>query len=115
LVEEKSMDYAQGTARPDNPDKYTLTFNADGTLSARLDCNRGVGPWRNEIVEPSGGSLEIGPLAVTNALCPPPSLGAALERHLGQVRAFIIEDGRMHMALADNGGILVWEPAVLRQ
>ncbi|WP_158093694.1 META domain-containing protein [Erythrobacter sanguineus] len=115
LVEVKSMDDALGSIRPDNAEKYTLTFNADGTIAARLDCNRGVGPWRNEIVEPSGGSLEIGPLAVTRALCPPPSIGEALAGQLGDVRAFIIEDGRMHMALAANGGILVWEPVAPQQ
>jgi heat shock protein HslJ len=115
LVEVKSMDQAKGSTRPDDPDKYTLTFNADGTLAVRLDCNRGMGPWRNEIVEPGGGSLAIGPLGVTRALCPPPSIGEALAGQLGDVRAFIIEDGRMHMALAANGGILVWEPVALPQ
>ena len=115
LVEVKPMDPATGPTRPDDPDKYTLTFNADGTLAARLDCNRGMGPWRNEIVEPSGGSLAMGPLAVTKALCPPPSIGEALASKLGAVRAFIIEDGRMHMALAANGGILVWEPVASPQ
>jgi heat shock protein HslJ len=110
LVEVKSIDRAKGLTRPDDPDKYTLTFNADGTLATRLDCNRGIGPWRTEIVEPSGGSLAIGPLAVTKALCPPPSIGEALASQLGEVRAFIIEDGQLHMALAANGGILVWEP-----
>lgn len=111
LVEFKSMDDAQGTTRPDDPTKYAITFHNDGSLSAQLDCNRGIGPWSNEIVEPSGGSLAIGPLAVTGALCPPPSIGEALASQLGDVRAFIIEDGRMHMALAANGGILVWEGA----
>ena len=105
------MDDAQGTTRPDDPTKYTITFHNDGSLSAQLDCNRGIGPWRNEIVEPSGGSLAIGPLAVTSALCPLPSIGEALASQLGDVRAFFIEDGRMHMALAANGGILVWEAA----
>jgi heat shock protein HslJ len=115
LIQVKSMDQAKGSTQPDDPDKYTLTFNADGTLAARLDCNRGVGPWRNDIAEPSGGSLAIGPLAVTRALCPPPSIGVALAGQLGDVRAFIIEDGRMHMVLTANGGILVWEPAASRQ
>lgn len=114
LVEIKSMDQAKGSTRPGDSDKYTLTFNADGTLAARLDCNRGAGPWRNDIVEPSGGSLAIGPLAITRALCPPPSIDEALAGQLGDVRAFIIEDGRMHMALAENGGILVWEPVAPR-
>jgi heat shock protein HslJ len=109
------MDDAQGTTRPDDPDKYTITFNMDGSLAARLDCNRGVGPWRNEVVESSGGSLVIGPLAVTRALCPAPSMGEMLERNLGYVRAFIIEGGRLHMALIADGGIIVWEPVASEQ
>lgn len=109
LVEIKSMDPARGPTTPDDPGRYTVTFNGDGTLAARLDCNRGVGPWRNDVVEDNGGSLAIGPLAVTKAFCPEPSLGSALETHLANVGAFIVEDARLHMALTANGGILVWE------
>lgn len=45
------MDDAQGTTRPDDPSLYTMTLNADGTASLRLNCNRATGSWT---AEPSG-------------------------------------------------------------
>lgn len=109
LVEIQSMDDAQGITRPDDPSKYTLEFERDGSLSARLDCNRGKGNWNNFVANSSGGSLIFGPLAVTRALCPKPTLGERIEGHLPYVRSFIIRDGRMFMSLMADGGIIVWE------
>jgi para-nitrobenzyl esterase len=111
LVEFQSMDDAQGTTKPDDRNKYTVTFNSDGSMAARFDCNRGVGPWRNDIANATGGALSIGPLGVTRALCPPPSMGEFIERQLGYVRSFMISDGQLNMALMADGGIIVWEPA----
>ncbi|WP_417611617.1 META domain-containing protein [Parasphingorhabdus sp.] len=110
LVEFQSMDDAQGATRPDDSDKYTITFHNDGSLSARFDCNRGMGPWRNDIANATGGTLAIGPLGVTKALCPEPSMGEMLERQLGYVRSFTITENRLNMALMADGGIIVWEP-----
>lgn len=111
LVEMQSMDDAQGIVRPDDPQKYTLMFNADGTVAARLDCNRGSGTWRNDIANATGGTLTFGPMAVTRALCPAGSLGERLERQFPYVRSFTLRDRRLNMALMADGGILVWEPA----
>ncbi|WP_164844067.1 META domain-containing protein [Croceicoccus ponticola] len=104
LVEIQSMDDAQGTTRPDDPQKYTIRFNADGSVSARLDCNRGVGTWRNDIANATGGTLTFGPMGVTKALCPAPTLGETLERHMPYVRSFTMRDGRLNMALMADGG-----------
>jgi heat shock protein HslJ len=110
LVEMQSMDDSQGTKRPDDASKYTISFGKDGRVAARLDCNRGMGPWKNDIANAMGGSLEIGPLAVTKALCPAPSMGETLEKQLGYVRSFTMRDGRMYMSLMADGGIIAWEP-----
>jgi hypothetical protein len=97
---------------PDDGTKYTITFNRDGSASLRLDCNRGVGPWRNDIANATGGSLSIGPLAVTKALCPASSIGELLGRQLPFVRSFTVRDGRLNMALMADGGIIVWRPRI---
>jgi hypothetical protein len=48
------------TLTPDDKTKYTIQFNTDGVLSARIDCNRGRGTWKS-----SGASqLQLGPLAL---------------------------------------------------
>lgn len=106
LVAIQSMDDAQGTTRPDEPSKYTLSFGADGRVVARLDCNRGAGSWKSA----GPGQLEIGQLATTRAMCPPPSLGDRLGRDLGFVRTYLVRDGRLHLSLMADGGILSWEP-----
>ena len=46
-----------------------LSFGHDGRLSAKLDCNRGFGPYT---VAPGGsgeGRIHIGPLGVTRMMC----------------------------------------------
>lgn len=106
----QSMDDAQGTTRPADPASYTLAFGRDGRLSARLDCNRGTGPWTSEPADATGGSLAIGPLAMTRAMCPPPSLGDKVARDLGYVRSYVLQGGRLYTSLMADGGILVWVP-----
>lgn len=110
LVEFQSMADVQGTERPSKPSNYTITFGENGNLSARLDCNRATGSWSNNIANATGGSLTFGPLAVTRALCPEPTMGERLERHLPYVRSFVVRDGNLHMALMADGGLIVWEP-----
>ena len=109
LLEFQSMDDAQGVTRPDDPTKYMLAFASDGALTARLDCNRGIGTWRSEIANATGGTLTFGPMAVTKAFCHEPTMGEWLERQLSYVRSFTIRDGKMYMALMADGGIIVWE------
>ncbi|MDQ1349045.1 MAG: hypothetical protein QG573_2423 [Acidobacteriota bacterium] len=111
LVEIQSMDDAIGTARPDDPSLYTLAFQADGRLAMRLNCNRGNGPWKaTPAADGPSGSLEIGPLAVTRALCPPPSLDERIARDMDFVRGYLVRDGRLSLTLMADGGIYVWEP-----
>lgn len=112
LVEFQSMDDAQGTKRPDDQKKYTVSFGADGRAALRLDCNRAAGTWQSESRSSSEGSLEFGPLAMTRALCPPPSMGDMLAAQLPYVRSFVLRDGNLAMSLMADGGIIVWRPAV---
>ncbi|MGH8853678.1 MAG: META domain-containing protein [Telluria sp.] len=107
LVELQSMDDAQGIRRPEIGAQYRLQFGADGRLSAQLDCNRGMGPWK---ADPSGG-LRLGPLATTRALCPPSSLGGTVAMQLDSVRSYLVRDGKLNLSLMADGGIMVWKPA----
>ncbi len=111
LVEIQSMDDAQGITRPEDPSRYTLRFDGDGTVHLRLDCNRARGTWSARAgADPGNGSLRLGPLATTRALCPPPSLGRRLGAQAPYVRSYLLKDGRLHLSLLADGGILVWEP-----
>ncbi|HUF35671.1 MAG TPA: META domain-containing protein [Gemmatimonadales bacterium] len=75
--------------RPEAPARYTIAFERNGGLSARIDCNRGRGTWRSS--GPPG--LEFGPLALTRAMCPPGSLHDHVVRQWPYVRSYVIEDG----------------------
>ncbi len=112
LVAIQSMDDAQGTIRIAQPERFTLTFGADGQLSLRLDCNRGTGRWTHTPASAgsASGSLQIGPVASTRAMCPPPSLDTRVARDLGFVRSYLLKDGRLYLSLMADGGIYEWRP-----
>jgi para-nitrobenzyl esterase len=91
---------------PDDRSKYTLAFNADGSFSARIDCNRGRGTWKS----PTPGALELGPMALTRAMCPPGSLHDQMVRQLPYVRSYLIKDGVLYLSLMADGGGYQFEP-----
>jgi heat shock protein HslJ len=91
---------------PDDPAKYTLSFESDGRLAARIDCNRGSGTWKSA----AAPQLELGPMALTRAMCPPGSLHDQLVKQLPFVRSYVLRDGHLYLSLAD-GGIYEFAPA----
>ena len=108
----QSMDDAIGRRTPPNPTAYTLRFGADGTADLRLDCNRGRAPWQASTApgQEVSGTLRFGPLALTRALCPPPSLSDTVARQLPFVRSFLLRNNRLSLSLLADGGILEWQP-----
>lgn len=94
------------TLRPDDPAMYTIAFGTDGRLSARIDCNRGMGTWQSS--EPP--RLEFGPLALTRAMCPPGSLHDHMVRQWPYVRSYVMKDGHLFLSLMADGGIYEFEP-----
>jgi len=92
--------------RPDDRAKYTLEFGANGTVGARIDCNRGSGTWTS----PGPSQLTLGPLGLTRALCPPGSLHDRIVRDWSFVRSYVIQDGHLFLALIADAGIYEFEP-----
>jgi heat shock protein HslJ len=112
LVEFQSMSDEIGTLRPLVAEDFTLSLNADGTASMRLDCNRANGTWSFEPgADGLSGSFTFGRLAATKALCPPPRLDEKILRDATFVRSYLLRDGRLYLALMADGGIYAWEPA----
>ena len=89
-------------ARPDDGAKYTLRFEPDGILTARIDCNRARGGWKSS----QPGRLELGPMAATRAQCPPGSLHDQLMKQFPFVRSYIVRDGKLYLSLMADGGTL---------
>lgn len=91
---------------PDDPAKYTIAFGTDGSVSARIDCNRGRGTWKSS----GPNQLQFGPLALTRAMCPPGSLHDRMVKDWEFVRSYILKDGYLFPALMADGGIYEFEP-----
>ena len=91
---------------PDDRQKYTLTFNADGTVNARIDCNQGQSTWQSS----GTNQLQFGILALTRAMCPP---GSRPDRIVGDweyVRSYVVRDSHLFLSLMADGGIYEFEP-----
>jgi hypothetical protein len=109
-VEFQSMDDAIGAIRPDNPADYTLSLQADGTASLKLDCNSATGSWS---AEPAGdgasGSFSFGPLAATMAICPEPTMGERIAADAAYVRGYLLRGERLYLSLMADAGIYAWQ------
>ena len=91
---------------PDDPAKYTISFGTDGSVSARIDCNRGRGTWKSS----GPNQLQFGPLALTRAQCPPGSLHDRIVKDWEFVRSYTLRDGQLFLALMADGGIYQCAP-----
>jgi heat shock protein HslJ len=92
---------------PDDKMKYTIEFNADGSLAARIDCNRGRGTWKSS----GPNQLEFGLMALTRAACPPGSLHDRIVKYWEFIRSYVIKDGHLFLSLMADGGTYEFEPA----
>jgi heat shock protein HslJ len=79
------------------PRNYTITFNTDGTLTGKADCNNFSGTYSQE----NGFSIKLG--AITNAYCGDTSLDQQYLTLLGSVAAGG-PDGAGGLALDTPGG-----------
>jgi para-nitrobenzyl esterase len=93
------------TLTPDDREKYACESHRDGSLSARIDCNRGHGTWKS-----SGNQLELGTMALTRAMCPPGSLHDRIVMDLSYVRSYVIKDSHLFLSLMADAGIYELEP-----
>jgi hypothetical protein len=77
----------------------------------RLNCNNATGTWS---VEPGSdgisGRFEFSPLAMTRALCPPPSMDEFIALQSEHIRSYLLKDGKLYLSLMADGGIFAWEP-----
>jgi len=103
LVQFKAADGQ--TLRPEIRARYTLAFNSNGHVGLRIDCNRGSGTWRS----PASGKLDIGPIALTRAMCPAAPLNERLTKDWPELDGFSRRDGHLFLDLK-NGASYELEP-----
>ncbi|HEY2356714.1 MAG TPA: META domain-containing protein [Phenylobacterium sp.] len=110
LVAFQSSDDSIGKISPAPGETYTLHLDPKGGVAMGLSCNRGVGSWKSPDAGEQRGSLLIGPIASTRAMCPPSRL-QRIAADMEHVRSFVIQDGRLHLNLWLDSGDYIWEPA----
>jgi len=90
----------------DAPDNYVVTFNDDGTLNIKADCNNAMGSYTAD----AGGSLkiEVGPM--TKAACPPESRSDQFVQYLGSAARYFFEDAELYIDLFADGGTMRFAP-----
>jgi len=111
LLTIQSMDDARGTTHTIEPSHFTLAFGRDGRVALRLDCNHGNGDYKAIATSgASSGSLIIGPVMMTRAMCPPPHLDQRVARDLPHVRSYLLRDGNLYLSLKADGGVYEWAP-----
>lgn len=97
-----SLSMADRSAVPDDQMKYTLTFQKNGIVAVRADCNRGHGRYQ----DPPMGALEIGRITLTKAKCAPGSLADQFARAIGFTQSYEIRDGQLLLGIAPGGDTL---------
>jgi heat shock protein HslJ len=103
----------QGVVPEADQSKYTIEFKADGTFTAKADCNQvggtyevhrgGSEPGPSALPPgPGGGSISILPGPSTLAACPPGSLADLFVIGLGRAAGFAIADNQLTLTLGDG-------------
>jgi heat shock protein HslJ len=110
LLSIESMSDEQPSTTIEAPAEYTVTFGDDGKAGFRVDCNRGNSTWTSEAGSADSGSLSFGPIALTKMMCPQPSNDAQVAAALDRVRSYLLSDGKLHLSLEADSGIMHWEP-----
>ncbi len=85
------------------PERYTIEFLDDGTISSKADCNQVNG----EYTSPGGGALTITLGASTLVACPEDSMADAFLAGLAGTSSYAIENGQL--SLTTTAGTMTFE------
>ena len=88
-------------AQISDPASYVLTFNEDGTLAIKADCNNANAGYT---VQDGALTIEVGPM--TLAACPPGSRSDEFVKFLGAAARYFFEDKSLLIDLMADGGTL---------
>lgn len=95
-----------GQTAANDPTRYTITFNADGTASIKADCNMVQATY---ITDASNLSIELG--ASTMAACPEDSQAQLFLAGLASAGMYTVEDGELFIELEAGAGTLLFRQA----
>jgi len=87
-----------------DPENYTITFNADGNVAIKADCNQVSGTYT---MNGSNLTIILGPS--TMAFCGDDSQDQIYLTSLGKVSSYAVEDGGLQLEFADDAGKMDFE------
>lgn len=82
-----------------DPQNYTITFNTDGSVAIKADCNSVTGNYKID-----GSSLTITLGASTLMACGDASQDTIYLASLSKVNSYAVENGQLQLMFPDNGG-----------
>lgn len=91
---------------PADPVAYTLEFQADGRLRARIDCNGGRGRWAS----PAPGRIEFGPLGLTRVECKPGSLHDRIVKDWPAIDSYAVKENQLFLSVRGGTGTYQFSP-----
>jgi heat shock protein HslJ len=87
----------------DDPSLYTLTLKPDGSYQVKADCNLSTGAYTLQ-----DGALTLQPGPTTLAECAPGSLYGQFLAKLGDVRTYVMDEGKLVLNLFADAGDMVF-------
>ncbi len=100
-----TTDPAQGTVAVNDPSRYIILFNEDGTAFIQADCNSVQAAYTTD-----GGHINITPGPSTMAACPPDSLDSQFLARLSAAVIYFIEGGNLYLDLPADSGTMRFVP-----
>jgi heat shock protein HslJ len=94
----QEMAPASQSVVPD-PQNYTITFNTDGSVAIKADCNSVTGNYKID-----GSKITITLGASTLMACGDASQDTIYLASLSKVNSYAVENGQLQLMFPDNGG-----------
>lgn len=89
---------------PNNPEKFQLIFQSDGSMQGVIDCNHAFGSYKTD------GSQIVMMMATTRKFCGEGSQDTSFALNMAQVTSYVIRDGQLALAMPMDSGIIVFDP-----
>jgi heat shock protein HslJ len=100
-----TTDPAQGTVAVNEPSRYVILFDDDGSAAIRADCNNVGASYTTD-----GSSISIVTGPSTMAACPPDSLDSQFLTQLTNAAIYFIEVGNLYLDQTADGGTMRFVP-----
>jgi heat shock protein HslJ len=101
------IEMRDGNITINDPTRYTLTLNDDGTANFQADCN--VGGLSYTLAEGNLMTITLGP--TTLAYCGAGSLDQIYLSSLSNAMGYRLEEGNLLIDMLDDAGSLIFSPA----